>query len=322
MTDYGIGGGQSSRRNLLKTLAVAGAAAALRTGPGGRGRGGLGPWTPEQSLEQMDKFDIAVAMMSMTQMGDILYDGTAKGAAAVRTGNDYGAKIMAEHPKRFGLFTGVPLPDIDGVMKEIEYGLDKLKADGIGIYTNDNHNRWPGDPYYEPMWQELNRRNAIVYMHPLAPQCCRDLNDSVPNAMNEFDFDITRACTSILANGVLHRYPNLKIIIPHSGGTMPMIAGRIKDRYPHDPKRDEYIPNGVIPELQKFYIDIAHASFPYPMAAMLKFAQPDHVLFGTDFSPEPIESTVNELPKLGLSAQVMRAIERENAERLFPRFKV
>ena len=137
----------------------------------------------------------------------------------MRIGNEYGAKVMSDHPKRFGLFAGVPLPDLDGVMKEIEYGLDKLKADGIGIYTNDNHNRWPGDPYYDPMWQELNRRKAIVYMHPMAPQCCRDLNDSVNPAMNEFDFDITRACTSILANGVLHRYPEVRIIIPHSGGT-------------------------------------------------------------------------------------------------------
>jgi len=101
-----------------------------------------------------------------------------------------------------------------------------------------------------------------------------------------------------------------------------MIAGRIKDRYPHDPKHDEYIPGGVIPELQKFYIDVAHATFPYPMAAMLKFALPDHIMFGTDYPFEPIESTVNELPNLGLSAEIMRTIERENAERLFPRLKV
>jgi len=342
-----------SRRDLLKTAAVAGAAAALpaaalygqftakSTAKGGRidlhqhhvppalagpsgARGGIRgqyPWTPESALEQMEKFDISVAMLSMTQMGNILYDNTEKGRAAVRTGNDYGAKVRSDHPKRFGLFTGVPLPDIDGVMKEIEYGLDTLKADGIGIYTNDNQGHWPGDPYFDPMWQELNRRSVIVYMHPLAPPCCTNLNDSVPTAMNEFDFDITRGCTSILANGVLHKYPNVKIIIPHSGGTMPMIAGRIKDRYPHDPIHDQYIPNGVIAELQKFYLDIAHASYPYPMAAMMKFARPDHILFGTDYPYEPIESTVNELPNLGLSAATMRAIERENAERLWPRLK-
>jgi 6-methylsalicylate decarboxylase len=345
-------GAITSRRKLLKNLAMAGAAAALpvdvlsqfvnkSTAKGGRidvhhhhippallavlppgDRGRLGSWTPERSIEQMDKFDISIAILSMTQMGDLLYDGTEKGNAAVRTGNEYGAKIMAEHPKRFGLFTGVPLPDIDAVMKEMEVGLDQLKADGIGIYTNDNHNRWPGDPYYDPMWQELNRRKAVLYMHPLAPQCCRNLNDSVPTAMNEFDFDITRACTSILANGVLHKYPNVRIIIPHSGGTMPVLAGRIKDRYPSDAKHAEYIPNGVWAELKKFYFDIAHASYAMPLAALLKFAPESNILFGTDLSPEPIESTVNELPASGLSPALMRAIERGNAERLFPRFKV
>lgn len=122
-------------------------------------------WTPEVSLEQMDKFDIAVAILSMTTMGDILYDGTEKGRANVRTGNGYGAKLMADHPKRFGLFSAVPLPDRESSLTEIEYGLDTLKADGIGIYTNDNHNRWPGELYFDPMWQELKRRKAIVYIH-------------------------------------------------------------------------------------------------------------------------------------------------------------
>lgn len=341
-----------SRRDLMKALAAGGAAAmaaekllagetptksvakggridvhhhtsppALRQGPG---RAGRREWSPEYSLEMMDKNDIAVAILTMTQMGNLLYDNTEKGRKNVRLGNDYGAKVMAQYPKRFGLMTGVPLPDIDGVMKEIEYGLDTLKADGIGIYTNDNQTRWPGDKYFDPMWKELNRRKAVVYMHPLAPPCCVNLNDDVPSAMNEYDFDITRACTSILANGVLHNYPDVKIIIPHSGGTMPMIAGRIKDRYAltKNPGRDSFIPNGVIAELQKFYIDIAHALFPYPMAAMMKFALPDHVMFGTDFSPEPMESTVNEIPKLGLSDKQWRAIDRENAEKLFPRFKV
>jgi predicted TIM-barrel fold metal-dependent hydrolase len=310
----GLGGGVAAAGAGRGGAGAAGAAAAANT----FGRG----WTPERTLEQMDKYDIAVAVLSMTQMGDVLYDNTEKGRMAVRKGNDYGASLMAKWPKRFGLFTGVPLPDIDGVMKEIEYGFDTLKADGIGIYTNDNQTRWPGDPYFDPMWQELNRRNAIVYMHPLAPPCCTKLNDSVSTAMNEFDFDITRGCTSILANGIFHRFPNVKVIIPHSGGTMPMIAGRIKDRYPMDAKHKEYIPDGVIAELQKFYFDIAHASYPWPMAAMTKFAKPDHILFGTDYPFEPIESTVNEIPGLGFSPEFWRAVDRENAEKLLPRFKV
>lgn len=348
-------GREVSRRDLLKTMAVLGAAAVLPAGElygqfitkstaqGGRidvhhhfvppalwaqlhrspaaFGGDRFPWTPEKSLEQMDKFDIAVAMLSMTQMGDLLYSNNAKGRANVRLGNEYGAKVRSDHPKRFGLFTGVPLPDIDGVMKEIEYGLDTLKADAIGIYTNDNQDRWPGDPYFDPMWQELNRRGAIVYMHPLAPPCCRNLNDSVTYAMSEFDFDITRGCTSILANGVLHKYPKVRIIIPHSGGTMPVLAGRIKDRYPRDPKHQSYVPDGVIPELQKFYMDIAHASYPYPMAALMKFAHPDHIVFGTDYPFEPMESTVDQFPHIGLPAATVRAIERGNAERLFPRLK-
>jgi 6-methylsalicylate decarboxylase len=340
----------SPRRNLLKTLGGIAAYGALAAIPGNRlfaqkanqstakgGRidvhhhfypAGLPPaaggkgWTPDQSLGMMDKFEIAAAILSMTQMADILYDGTEKGRKAVRLGNDYGAKCVTDHPKRFGLFAGVPMPDIDGVMKEIEYSLDTLKADGISIYTNDAKGRWPGDPYFEPMWKELDRRGTVVFIHQLQAPCCFNLNDGVPSSMNEGDFDITRACTSLLAGGVLHNYPNIKFIIPHSGGAMPMIAGRINDRYPHDPKHDEYIPNGVIPELQKIYVDIAHAAFPYPMAAMLAFAKHDHILFGTEYAAERIETTVNELPGLGLSLDLIKAIERGNAETLFPRFKI
>jgi len=285
---------------------------------GSIGRGG--PWTPEKTLEQMDKFGISVAILSMTQMGDVLYTGTETGRKNVRTGNDYGAKLMQEHPKAFGLFGGVPLPDIEGTLKEIEYCFDTLKVDGIGIYTNDNKGHWPGDKYFEPMWQELNRRNAIVYMHPLAPVCCSRLEYGPNAAMLEYDFDVTRAVASIVVNGVMFRYPNIRFITVHSGGAVPMLAGRMKDRVPNG--SEQYLPNGLYTELRKWYYDIAHASFPWPMAAMMKFMPHDHILFGTDYSPEPIESTVNEIPNLGLSNEFMQNMGRKNAERLFPRFKI
>jgi predicted TIM-barrel fold metal-dependent hydrolase len=140
--------------------------------------------------------------------------------------------------------------------------------------------------------------------------------------MNEYDFDTTRACTSLLAQGVLHRYTEIQFIIAHSAGTMPVLSQRVKDRYPHDAKHDEYIPDGVIPEFQKFYMDITHASSQTPMDALLKFAQPDHIMFGTNYHAEPIGATVDQPSNLGLCPELTVAIDRDNAERLFPRFKL
>ena len=289
-------------------------------GPGAGGRGGRGPWTPEKTLEQMDKFGISVAVLSMTQMGDVLYTGDETGRKNVRLGNDYGAKLMHDHPKQFGLFGGVPLPDIGGVMKEIEYCYDTLKVDGIGIYTNDNKGRWPGDKFFEPTWQELNRRNAIVYMHPLAPTCCSNLQYGPAASMLEYDFDVGRAVASIVVNGVMFRYPNIRFITVHSGGTVPMLVGRMKDRIPNG--AEKYLPNGLYAEVRKWYFDVAHATFPWPMAALRAFMPESQILFGTDYSPEPIESTVNEIPGLKLSAEFMQKMGRGNAERLLPRFKI
>ncbi len=281
---------------------------------------GTRPWSPQLSLEQMEKFGIGVAILSMTQNGDLLYDGTEKGRAAVRRGNEYGAKLMQQHPMKFGLMGGIPMPDLDGALAEIEYAYDTLKADAIGIYSNDNKGRWPGDPYFEPMWQVLNRRNAIVYMHPLAPPCCRDLKYGPAASMVEYDFDVTRGVASIVVNGVMSRYTNIRFITVHSGGTVPMLAGRMKDRIPQG--AEKYLPNGLYAELRKWYYDIAHASFPWPMAAMRAFMPESQILFGTDYSPEPVESTVNELPGLKLPRTFEQMMLRGNAERLFPRFKV
>ncbi len=278
------------------------------------------PWSPELSLAQMEKFNIGLSILSMTQSGNLLYDNTPKGREAVRRGNDYGAELVAKYPSKFGQFGGIPMPDVDGSLKEIEHMFDQLKVDGIGIYTNDNQGRWPGDPYFEPMWQELNRRNAIVYMHPLAPSCCTDLKYGPSNAMLEYDFDIGRAVASIIVNGVMFRYPNLTFITAHSGGTVPMLVGRMKDRVPA--ASEKYLPNGLYAEVRKWYFDVAHATFPWPFAAAKAFMPESHLLFGTDFSPEPIESTVNELPGLALPRPFELALLRGNAEKLFPKFKL
>ena len=281
---------------------------------------GARPWSPQASLDQMERFGIGVAILSMTQNGDLLYNGTEKGRTEIRHGNDYGAALVQKYPKQFGQMGGVPLPDLDGSLKEIEYVYDTLNVDAIGIYSNDNQGRWPGDPYFEPIWQELNRRRAIVYMHPLAPPCCSNLKYGPAASMLEYDFDVTRGVASIVVNGVMFRYPDIRFITVHSGGTVPMLAGRMNDRVPAG--AEQYLPNGLYAELRKWYYDIAHASFPWPMAAMRAFMPDSQILFGTDYSPEPIESTVNELPGLSLPKGFEQMVLRGNAERLFPRFKI
>ena len=314
---------------------------ALLTGPPARGRGGLGPWTPEQSLEQMDKFDIAVAILSMTQMGDILYDGTEKGAAAVRLGNDYGAKLMADHPKRFGLFTSVPLPDIDGVMKELEYGLDQLKSDGIGIYTNDNHNRWPGDPYYDPMWQELNRRKAIVFVHPHSPTCCSMIAKPAPQTVVEYGADTTRVIANLLFSGLAHKLPDITCVFAHGGGMMPYVIERFLNATTEeivpgiitkgqggkgvvgDNPRKDAMPNGVLYELRRMYYDTAQCSNPVAMGALRKVVPVSQIVFGTDFHWRTAEETGRGLitGKIFNDAE-LHAINRGNAERLLPRYRI
>jgi len=338
------------RRELLRTIATTGLAALLSPSRGTAqinprridvhhhfqppvdGNAGLKWWTPEKSIEMMDKFSIAFAMMSNPGVSASAYDGTQKGNDAARRSNEFGAKLVSQYPKRIGLFAAIPMNNTDGALKEIEYALDTLKADGfqIGSSTID---KWPGDPQYLPIFEEIHRRKASVFIHPFVNKCCKTLMPGIPESVVEYDFDTTRCVTSMLYNGTLSSCPDMKVIVNHSGAAVPMLAGRIKDRVPGaqtsnfgTPKTNSdginaKIRNGVFYELRKLYYECAHAAYTFPLAAMMKLAPPTQYLFGTDYPAEPMESTVDHLPENNLPADIERAMNRENAERLYPRLK-
>ena len=213
-------------------------------------------------------------------------------------------------------------------MKELEYAFGTLKADGVGLMSSIG-DKWPGDPVFKPVWQELNRRKVVAFMHPLVPKCCRDLIPS-GEASVERDFDTTRAVTNLLYSGTLSAFPDIRYIINHSGAAVPALAGRIKDRVPgassYDAKPQTAgitpnTPKGVFYELQKLYYECAHAAYPAAMAALMKFAPPSQYLFGTDFPAEDPANTLRELKGLNLSQDILKPLYRGNAEKLFPRFK-
>jgi len=287
-------------------------------------------YTPQVSLDEMDRFGTESAILSLTIAADYLYDGSQKAIEFARKTNEYGALAMQKYPKRLGFFAALPARSMDATLQEIEYAFDTLHCDGVALFTNTG-DKWWGDPMFLPLFDELNRRNAAVFFHPAVANCCHNLA-GLGDGVVEFDFDTTRTIVSLLYNGVLSRCQSIRWIVNHSGAAVPTLAGRVKDRVPGagsnvggkfnrtDGKSDK-IPNGTFYELKRLYYECAHATYPMPMAALRAFAPPTQFLFGTDFPIEPTESTVEQFPLIKLPADVQHALDRGNAERLWPRFK-
>jgi predicted TIM-barrel fold metal-dependent hydrolase len=282
-------------------------------------------WSPEVSLETMDKFETETAILSITglqpQFADPFYDGSERARKLVRDTNEFGAKVAHDNPARFGFFAALPLPDRDASLKEIEYSFDALKADGVMLFSNTG-DKWLGDPLFRPIMEELNHRKAAVFIHPSVAKCCRGLVPGVRDTTLEFDLDTTRTVGSLLYNGVLAQMPDIHFIVNHSGAAVPALAGRMRDQVRGEQGR--VIPGGPAgawDELRKLYFECAHATFQAPFAAVTKFAPTTQLLFGTDYPVWPYETTTSLIPELNLPPDLEHALDRGNAERLFPRLK-
>jgi len=279
----------------------------------------LAPWTIEQSLAEMDRGGIQTAVLSVSPPG-IWFGEAAQARTLARTINDYGAKMSQDSPGRYGLFAALPLPDIEGSLREIEYAFTTLKADGIGVMTNYG-DRWLGDASFAPVWEELNRRKAVVYTHPNTPSCCRDIKDEVGPGTIEWATDTTRTAASLLFSGTAARYPDIRWILSHGGGTTPYLLGRFVRQEVEMKEKEQRLPKGLMYELRKFYYDTAQANHPGALDALLKLAPISQIMYGTDY---PFRTAAEESE--GLKAQRfpskdLLAIERENALRILPRLK-
>jgi 6-methylsalicylate decarboxylase len=228
--------------------------------------------------------------------------------------------MMQDYPGRFGMFAAIPLPDIEGSLREIEYALDVLKLDGIGLMTNYGET-WPGNPAFDAVFDELNRRKSIVYFHPTAPTCCPNV-PGLGAPLIEYPTDTTRCITNLLFTGTLSRCPDLRFIFSHGGGTLPMVLSRILGvlQRPILKEVAARIPQGAMHEFAKLYYDTTSVTNRPVLAALKEFVPMTQLLFGTDYPYWGIGANAEGLQELGLSVEVLRMIERENALRLFPRF--
>lgn len=287
-----------------------------------RGRPLLQPanttWTPEKSIADMDHGGVAAAVVSITNPG-LWFGDAAVTRRLARACNDYGAKLVQDHPTRFGLFAAMPLPDVDATLAEIAYAYDTLKVDGVGVLTSYG-DVWLGNPAFRPVMEELHRRRAVVHVHPTAANCCKNLDyaPGVGAGSMEYGTDTTRAIVGVAFSGDLARYSNIRFIWSHAGGTVPFLAGRINGASGNAKDR---LPNGFIDEIRKHFYDLAGAANKGAIASLRELVPATQILFGTDFPPGGTSFDVaNTLRELGMfSAADLRAIDRDNAVALMPR---
>jgi predicted TIM-barrel fold metal-dependent hydrolase len=277
-------------------------------------------WRLDATLEQMDRGGVATAILSLPGGLNLPDLNAEQSRRLARLVNEYVVEAMKDHPGRFGLFAFVPMPDIEGSLKEIEYALDVIKADGIGLNTSYG-SKWLGDPDFKPVMEELNRRKAIVYVHPLAPQCCGNLIPLVPAVFTELPQDINRAVMNLLLSNTFTRTRDIRWIFSHAGGAVPLLAGRINSLMKTQRTAAGTLPDGVEFELKRLFYETANSAYPPNMAALLKFVPIAQVLFGTDYPYVPVTENVSDLGKLGLPAADLAAVESGNAMRLIPRLK-
>ena len=273
-------------------------------------------WSIESALAQMDEGGVRKSMLSITTPGLTFNQNVPKVRRFTREWNEYAARMAADNRGRFESFVALPLPDIEGSLAEIAYGLDTLKASGVGMFSSYG-NAWLGDPAFAPVFEELNRRKAIVYVHPTTNPCCGNLIPGIGDPMIEYAADTTRAIASVIFSGAARRYPNVRIIWSHGGGAMPYLAWRFEREGKKAVWKDA-TPNGYLSEAQRFYYDTAQVPTAAPMAALMKLIPCSQVLFGSDYPYVTAAATSEGLRNCGVfEDEDLVAIGRTNALALF-----
>lgn len=279
-------------------------------------------WTPALSLADMDMAGVDTTILSVLNPG--VWFGQIDEASRVlaRACNEYAANLERDYKGRFRSFAVIPLPDTEGSLREIEYSLDVLKAQGIALWTSYSE-KYLGDPAFLPVFEELNRRKAVVYTHPTVPDCCADLVKGVPVSTLEYSHDTTRTIASLVfgEGQTALKCPDVRFIWSHSGGTLPLMTSRFVELATRRQFRDRF-PAGPMPIFRKFFYEIAQGNTPAQLAALMAMVDIPQVMLGSDYPFRKGVEAVDGMHNYKFSAEEIKAIESENAIRVMPGLRV
>jgi 6-methylsalicylate decarboxylase len=281
-------------------------------------------WSLSRTLELMDENGIAALVISIASPGAYFGD-VAFTRRLVRDCNEALARMVADRPQKFAAMGFVALPDIAAAIRDVEYALDVLRLDGINLLTHTGQ-RYLGHPEEDELYAELDRRRAVVFVHPVRPPSNGMPQFNYAAGLTELVFDTTRAIANLLYTGTLARYPNIRFLMSHMGGVTPFLLFRLSG-LDDDPKVRERIPDGVKAYLNRLYYDVAQSAAPLSFRALLDIADPSRIFFGTDYpfarnAEKVLKDTVKAVTSFaGFDEDgLRRRLSFENAQALFPRF--
>jgi predicted TIM-barrel fold metal-dependent hydrolase len=303
-------------RVYLDTLDALGA-----DGPDGVGwsSSALPSWSPRGALAMMDTHSIGTGVLSLSAPGTHFGDDAAARELATRV-NDLHAELVKDRPDRFGMFAAVPLPDVDGALDAIAHADDDLHADGVVLLAN-HRGTYLGDPAFEPVFAELDRRRLVVFVHPAELP-----GPGVPGltaALADFLLDTTRAALNLVLHRVPERYPNLTMILSHAGGFVPYAADRFAELAGAGPLFASGLSGEeILKGLRGFHFDTALSAGRSALPSLLEFAEPGHVHFGSDFpyvDDAGVGRFTGTFEAYDMDPATRASIDRTGAEALFPR---
>jgi predicted TIM-barrel fold metal-dependent hydrolase len=283
-------------------------------------------WSAEAHLAMMAQYNIATSILSISSPG-LQFVAADRRAALARAVNEEGAALRKDHPEKFGFFASLPVTDMPAALVELDHAFDILGADGIVLETN-SAGRYLGDASFTPLFERLHARQAVLYLHPTSPACFEQIGMGFPAPMIEFPFETVRTVTSLIFNGVLRRFPDVKVILSHGGGALPSLASRLAliAAAPFVHPRPEGGGAEVAEDVRRLYFDLALSATPLTFDALLKITSISHIMFGTDFpfaTPPAIAGNTKGFDAImaGLTDQERRLVAYGNAATLFPRLR-
>jgi 6-methylsalicylate decarboxylase len=276
-------------------------------------------WDIDTDLGLMDRYGIRAAMVSITFPGVNFADGHET-ARLARACNEALAQLIADHPTRYVAFALIPLLQVDPALREIDYALDVLGLDGVGLFTN-YRGTYLGDPGFDRVFARLAEHDALITIHPAPPAATDQPTFGLPAPLYEYPFDTTRTVVNLLFSGTLDRHPNLRIIVNHAGGTVPYLAKRFTYAATINPNLAPRVPHDLLGSLRHLYYETAMSANPYTLAALAAFVSTDHILFGTDYPFLPESETADTIAGIGdfFDDASLADIEQNNAIALVPR---